>query len=395
MYHILNHLSSRYDVTVAGFSETGDKNLFKKEFPELIGKMHFIKRRTEKYRKLRQLWSLFTPHSYWYSWSKSRKMQRMIKELLVTNSYDFIIDEFASMGHYVYETNAIRILDAHNVEYDNFHRMSKIKGAPIRKRFYEREYQLSHKEEVAVFNRHDAIFVTSRRDGDLIRKDKESAEIFVIPNGVETEYFKNSGKVDEEIFSMVFTGAMKYLPNNEGMLYFLEKIFPLIKDRVPNAKIYIVGSNPPSELKAYESASIIVTGFVEDVRPYVERSSVFVVPLNMGSGTRLKILESFSMKKPVVSTSIGCEGLEVEDGEHLLIRDDPETFADAVIALFKESDLRERLISKSFDLVKYKYDWKVVGGLIDEALEVLTNKHLIVGERKNEKATEKSGYRHR
>src|SRR5699024_877262 len=126
--------------------------------------------------------------------------------------------------------------------------------------------------------------------------------------------FFTASEVTAEPYTMVFTGALSYVPNYDGMIYFLEEIFPIIKKVILQAKIYIVGSRPPKKLKKYQSKSVIVTGFVDDVRPYVDQASVFVVPLKMGSGTRLKVVEALSMKKPVVSTSIGSEGIEVSDG---------------------------------------------------------------------------------
>ncbi|MEX0648463.1 MAG: glycosyltransferase [Balneolaceae bacterium] len=379
IYHILKHLTEYHDVTVGGYSEHGDEKYFRREFPSLENKMHFIKRSHEKYRRLMQLYACFTSHSYWYQWSQSKAFERKLNELLERQNFDFVISEFASMGHFELETDAIRILDAHNVEYDNFRRMSKLNYSPIRRKYYEREFKRSFHEEVAAFKRHDAIFTTSARDGKLIQKDAPKPAHFVIPNGVDTDFFQK-GNTRSEPFTLVFTGSMRYVPNYDGMIYFIEEIFPEIKKEVPEAKIYIVGSGPPNILKKHQSDSVIITGFVDDVRPYIDRASVFVVPLRMGSGTRLKVVEALSMQKPVVSTSIGCEGIDVENEKHLVIRDHPQAFAEAVLELFKAQKLRNRLISNGYELVKNKYDWSVIGESIDEALHQLQKKEE-VGER--------------
>ena len=367
VYHILKHLVANHDVTVAGFCEHGDLEKFKTAFPELKGKMHLMHRWWEKYHRLHQLRSFFTPHSYWYNWPKSKKFEQMVRRLVQEQSFDVIISEFPTMGHFDIPGSAIRILDAHNVEFDNFRRMSMIKGDPLRKIFYTREYNKSYQEEVEAFNRHDAIFVTSQRDGELIKQEAPTPDRYVIPNGVEMSYFLPN-KVTPDPYTMVFTGSMDYLPNNEGIMYFLEEIFPIIKNQVPQAKVYIVGKNPPQVLRDYASDSVIITGFVDDVRPYVDRAQLFVVPLNMGSGTRLKVLEAFSMQKPVVSTSIGCEGLEVDDDIHLLVRDEPAAFAEAVIQLFEDQEHQQRLVTNGYQLVEEKYDWSVVGQAIESAL---------------------------
>ena len=377
VFHILKHLCKYHDVTVSGFCENGDMEQFVKEFPELHGKMHFVHRKKKPFRRLRQLQAYMSDHSYWYNWAKSQELEDTIQSLLDRNSFDIFQVEFASMGHVDYKTDAVRILDAHNVEYDNFRRMSKVKWSTLRKKFYQHEYEKSFREEVEAFKRHDALFVTSERDKSLIAKDVPRKPQFVIPNGVDMNFFSSNG-VEQEPFSIVFTGAMKYIPNTDGMIYFLEEIFPMIKKVIPQAKVYIVGSQPPAKLKAYQSDSVIITGFVDDVRPYIDKASVYVVPLQMGSGTRLKVLEALSMEKPVVSTSIGCEGIDVIDDEHLMIRDNPAEFAQAVIELFENKPKRKRLMNNGYDLMRSKYDWKVVGESIERSFEALTQPALAV-----------------
>lgn len=382
MYHILKHLFEKYDVTVAGFREFGDAELFQSTFPGLQESMHFISRGKVRHRRLLQLYSLFTSHSYWYNWARSDKLEADLNRMLARDSYDIVLAEFASMGHFRLETDAIQILDAHNVEYDNFRRMSRLEWSGIRKKFYLREYRKSYREEVAAFNRHDAIFTTSVRDGNLIKKDAPAVPQFVIPNGVDMSYFHPDGS-DAEPYSMIFTGTMNYVPNYDGMIYFLDRIFPLIKETIPVAKITIVGSNPPPVLTGYESDSVIITGFVDDVRPFVNRAGIYVVPINMGSGTRLKVVEALSMKKPIVSTSIGCEGIDTVDNEHLLIRDKPRAFAEAVIQLMKDRKLGNRLVRSGYELVKQKYDWNVIGHSIDKAFNRLMANREAILDRKN------------
>lgn len=377
VYHILKHLSQNHEVTVGGFCENGDMKLFKEDFPNVKGQF-FVKRKRVEFRRLMQLYSIFSSHSYWYNWGQSSKLESKIRALTDKEDFDIILGEFASMGHFDLETDAIRIMDAHNIEYDNFRRMSTLDWSGIRKMFYTREYKKCYAEEVKAFKRHDAIFATSKRDGAIIKKDAPEIPQFVIPNGVDTNFFSPSG-TEPEPFSMVFTGAMSYVPNHDGMFYFLDEIFPIIQKVIPEAKIYIVGSNPPATLQKYQSNAVTVTGFVDDVRPFVDQASVFVVPLKMGSGTRLKVVEALSMQKPVVSTSIGCEGIEVKDGEHLMIRDEPATFAEAVLRLFKDSKARNNLVKNGYQLVKNKYDWEVIGNSINEAFQELkSNKNLMV-----------------
>lgn len=376
MFYILKHLHRHHEVTVAGFSEEGDLTAFREEFPGLKDNLHFIDRNRNRYRRLLQIYSLFTDHSYWYQWAQSAELEEEVRLLVDKEDFDIILTEFASMGHFDLNTDAIRILDAHNIEYDNFRRMSTLDWSMLRKNFYRREFRKCLKEEVQVFKRHDAIFATSQRDADIIGSHASEVPRFVIPNGVDSSFFSPSGR-ESEPFTLVFTGAMSYVPNFDGIIYFLDEIFPLIKEEMPDTKMYVVGGNPPARLKEYRSDSIVITGFVDDVRPYIDHASVFVVPLKMGSGTRLKVVEALSMQIPVVSTSIGCEGIEVEDGEHLLIRDDSRQFADAVIELFENRKLRDRLVGNGYEVVKQKYDWSVIGQTIEDAFRELSREPAI------------------
>ena len=167
---------------------------------------------------------------------------------------------------------------------------------------------------------------------------------------------------------------MSYVPNYDGMLYFLDSIFPLILQQSPQTKIYIVGSNPPKKLLRRATHNIIITGFVEDVRPYVYRSSVYVVPLRMGGGTRLKVLEAMAMKKPIVTTSIGCEGIEIVNGSSAIIADELQAFADSVVQLQKDSALRQKLITNGYETMRTHYDWNVIGEQVESLYQMFYSK---------------------
>ena len=167
---------------------------------------------------------------------------------------------------------------------------------------------------------------------------------------------------------------MDYVPNQDGVLYFLDEIFPLIKQVLPQSKVYIVGKNPPKAITRRANVDTIVTGFVEDVRPYTWKASVYVVPLRMGSGTRLKILEGLAMKKPIVSTSIGCEGIEVRNGTDLVVADSPAKFAAEVVDLFLNRVRAISLGENGYELVKSRYDWSAVVSKMDDALTSLYKK---------------------
>jgi glycosyltransferase involved in cell wall biosynthesis len=159
---------------------------------------------------------------------------------------------------------------------------------------------------------------------------------------------------------MVMTGLMRYRPNIDAAAFFVNDIFPQILAERPHARVFIVGGDPPEEVTRLASANVIVTGSVPDVRPFVRKAAVVVVPLRMGGGTRLKVLEGLSMKKAMVSTSIGCEGIEVEDEKHLLVANDADAFAGAVLRLLNDSSAGMQLGEEGYALVVRQYRWEMV-----------------------------------
>lgn len=361
IYYLLKSLTSEHEVTILTFGTSEQEKLLKNEFEDLAEEIHVLPQPWSKSKKrLAQCYSLFSKKSYWFYYGYSKEMQKKIDELLLKKNYDVVHSEFPNMAQYQFKDDLIKVIDSHNVEYDNFRRMWEKCRQPIRKWFYKKEYKKVFREEVDVLNQQDLFMATSKEDVKILKKHVGRVSSFVVPNGVDTSFFTPSS-IEPEPWSLVFTGMMGYTPNNDGMLWFLDEIFPLILEKIPQAKVYIVGNKPPEELKGRQSEQVIVTGFVDDVRPYVWKSSVFVVPLRMGSGTRLKVVEALAMKKPVVSTSIGCEGIEVEHGKTVLIQDKPEKFASEVINLLKDKELSNRLTCAGHDLVTSTYDWSLIG----------------------------------
>jgi glycosyltransferase involved in cell wall biosynthesis len=170
---------------------------------------------------------------------------------------------------------------------------------------------------------------------------------------------------------MVFTGSMDWLPNEDAMLYFCDKVLPIIRAEEPAVRLSIVGRAPTpavSKLGEIYRDAARVTGRVDDVRPYIAEAGVYVVPLRIGGGTRLKIFEAMSMAKAVVSTGVGAEGLPVEDGRHVLIADEPNTFARAVVRLLRDVGRRRELEAAARALVVERYDWSSVAGALEESL---------------------------
>lgn len=223
------------------------------------------------------------------------------------------------------------------------------------------QYNKLIKFEKSAFKWSDGATAVSSNDSAFIESLNLNYTTAVIENGVDTDYFH---PIDTEIkkSNMVFTGSMDWRPNQDAAIYFANEIFPLLKKEIPDLTVTFVGRNPPQHLlNLGAQTGIIFTGLVDDVRQYIAESALYIVPLRIGGGSRLKILEAMAMKKPIVSTSIGAEGLEVTNHRDILLADTPEDFCNLCIKVLRNHQLSESTAENGFELVHEKYKWNSIG----------------------------------
>lgn len=219
--------------------------------------------------------------------------------------------------------------------------------------------------------RFDRCTTVSEIDRNLLLKANPRLHVDVIPNAVDIQKYQPLA-VENPSPSLLFIGNMGYPPCVDAALYFCRKIFPIIRNSIREAELWIVGRDPRPEVLQLNGDGVHVTGRVDEVIPYYRQSGVCVVPLRAGGGTRLKILEAMALGRPVVSTTIGCEGLNVIDGVHLLIADDPDQFANKTIRLLSDQELYQRIATNGRKLVEDQYDWdKVAGKLMQVYTEMV------------------------
>jgi len=205
-----------------------------------------------------------------------------------------------------------------------------------------------------------AVIVCSDVDRVALQAIAPEARFVIVENGVDLDYWhplKSQFRIHPP--TIVFVGSMWYKPNSDAAIYFCREVLPLVRNKLPDVRFDIVGADPPIEVLRLqeECPAVNVTGRVPDVRPFVARSAVCVVPLRVGSGTRLKILQAMAMGRPIVSTTLGCEGLAVEDNKDILIADEPTAMADAIISVVCQPDLAEGLGNAARDLAQRRYSW--------------------------------------
>ena len=248
----------------------------------------------------------------------------------------------------------------HNVEHVIWKRLSRVEARPWRRALLEAEWRKMRRAEARACARASLTIAVSEVDRTLLVANAPGAAICSIPTGVDTAFFVPNGS-REAPASLVFIGSMDWYPNEDAILHFIRATLPGIRRQVPEASLTVVGRNPRPQLRAAAArAGVRVTGTVEDVRPYVEKAAVVVVPLRVGGGTRLKIFEALAMGKAVVATKVGAEGLPLVAGTHYVRADTPDAFARAVASLLEDPRRRTALGAAGRRLVEDKFSWPQV-----------------------------------
>jgi glycosyltransferase involved in cell wall biosynthesis len=261
----------------------------------------------------------------------------------------------------------ILIYDAFNAEYDLQRRIAQ-QDLWIVRRLPMAIYSVIQARRLERFERQvcrlsDHVVAVSEADGRLLAALEPGTPVTIVPNAIDATSYETGG---EEIAAiehpaLVFTGKMDYRPNIDAVLWFADSVLPLIQESIPGAHFTVVGQKPHSRLDHLRGRDdVTLTGWVESVQPYVRAADVFVIPMRMGSGTRLKLLEAMAMRRAIVSTRLGAEGVAGEEVDFMLLADDPQAFANAVIGLLNDSERRRSLGAKAAEYVRQNYDWSVI-----------------------------------
>ncbi|MCC7181509.1 MAG: glycosyltransferase [Acidobacteria bacterium] len=291
---------------------------------------------------------------------RSTSFRQRVAEICRSVPLDVIHVDTVALSQFVEPRARIaKVLTHHNVESILMRRRSDVETRWLARRFLRREAAKLEALEYATSAQYDVNVMMSASDAAALSSKVPGIRTAIVPNGVDTDYF--SPAADGETKAVVYAGGLNMFANRDAVMHFLREIWPVLKTEVPGLRFFVVGQDPPKELcdLAKADQQIVVTGYVDDIRPYVRQSAVYVVPLRVGGGTRLKVLDAMAMGKAIVSTSIGCEGLEVTPGEHLLVADTTEAFAKATRALLENPERRQSLGCAARQLVERKYAWPI------------------------------------
>lgn len=251
------------------------------------------------------------------------------------------------------------VLFQHNVEARIWERYVTVPQHPLRRAYFRLQWRRMRRHEARECRRFAHVVAVSALDADLIRSDYAVDSVGFVPTGVDLEYFLSSPHRSRDSRELVFVGSMDWMPNDEGIRWFTAEVFPLVQERVAGVRLVVVGRSPSATLRelASRNGAIEVSGTVADVRPYLERAALSIVPLRVGGGTRLKIYEAMAMGVPVVATTIGAEGLPLRNGEHLAIADTADEQASAICRLLGDPAYAARLAANALRHVQEHCSW--------------------------------------
>jgi sugar transferase (PEP-CTERM/EpsH1 system associated) len=373
-FHILSELSRRHPVTIlTTHGPADDPQGLARHLPscrEVVSMPHTIpKQGSARFAAaLARSWMSRYPVDLWKL--RVPALRREVLRRTAAGEVDLCVADFLAAAPNVPLGGSVPvILFAHNVEHAIWKRLSLVETRPWRRGLLALEWRKMRRYEARACARATATIAVSESDAAQLAAAAPNARVCSIPTGVDTSYFTPKSSAEKPT-ALVFTGSMDWYPNEDAILHFLEAILPAVRREVPGVSLTVVGRSPTPRLRAAGArAGVEVTGRVDDVRPYVAEAAVYVVPLRVGGGTRLKIFEALAMGKAVVSTRVGAEGLPLVAGRHFLEADDPDGFAGAVVSLLKDPARRRVLGHAGRQLVEARYSWLQVAQQFDARCE--------------------------
>jgi polysaccharide biosynthesis protein PslH len=322
--------------------------------------------------KLRVLSKLLSSRPYIVNKYITSEMTQQIKNVTAERQIDVVVCDFLEMAWCVEHLGGIpKVLFEHNVETLIWRRYYEVEKATFKKLYFAYEKRRLERFERDSCARFDQVLTVSDKDGELLRKEFGLRRYVTIPTGVDTGFFHPLGR--ETKHRLVFCGSMDWMPNIDGFWWFYREILQIIRRDIADVSFAVVGRRPAEDIVkvGQDDKSVIITGTVADVRPEVAAGQIYVVPLRVGGGTRIKIYEALAMRKCVVSTTIGAEGLPLTDGVNVVLADGENEFAKKVTELLRDDNKRNRIAEAGFRLVTEKYSWSKAAEKLHEALKAV------------------------
>ena len=371
-YNLLKNLAKKHDITLFSFIRDDAERAFLQKLQPFCKKIQVFKRTKSPWAIRNILLSGFTPYPFLVCIYLSRDAQLALQNEL-NGSYDIIHAETFYVMPNIPETPIPTLLVEQTIEYLGYQTYT-VQKAPVfirpllmidvaKLRFWEHWY----------WKRADLLATMSEEDRRWILRRVPHANIEVVANGIDVSHFRETKPVRPKQPTVLFVGNYKWLPNVDAAEYLIEKIWPFIHKRIPAAELRIVGRDVTERIRTMgeKTPGVRVIGEVEDIRDALSRAHVMLVPIRNGRGTRYKILESMAARLPVVSTSLGIEGIQAKDGVHAFIRDSDKGLSEATVRLLNDRETASRLSQAAFELVTSHYNWEAISADLDRIYQKL------------------------
>lgn len=385
--NLLKAVAGAHDVTLLAFNQKNILRIYDPDLsvslPAALAEMNKICRQVKvvdidcelkRAGKLRlALRSLFSHLPYAVRWLISDAYESALKDMLAQEQYDVIWFDTISLAQYRHRSamnGKLLMLNHHNIESDMmYRRASKERNIFKKIYFYQEAYKLRMYEKNQV-SRFDVNVTCSVLDSQRLEVISPGITTYVIPNGVDTDFFSPDPASVADPYALVFIGGMSWYPNREAMLFFARQVWPLLKQRIPNIHMHVVGEMPPQDILdlSKHDDHYHVHGFVDDVKSLFNKSGIYVCPISDGGGTKLKILDALAMGKPIVAHPVACEGIDVVDGENVLFAETPEEYVRNITRLIEDDGMRDAFSKNSRQLILDRYSYHVIG---NELLKLL------------------------
>ena len=378
IYNRLKYFSKNHLVSLAAFFRPGEE----KHIPSVKPFCHDLKLVPLPAKRpfLKTAWDFFTssiPH-YFLRTHGSQMMAKTIAEMVKKDRYDFVIGEYSVMGQFIHNNPLLppvrRIVSVHECYYLARLKAFRLSSLGLDKLKEAINLKGLKKYEFDMYGHADKVLTLTHQDKKKLLDIFAELDIAVVPHGVDVEDFSFSEHKGREK-SIVFVGNYLHYPNVDAVLYFYQEIWPRIKSEYTGIKFYVVGQGPPPEIQSLsQDDAVIVTGRVDDVRPYLKKGRVFVCPVRLGGGFRGKILEAMAVGTPVVSSSLGAEGVPAVQRENIIVADNPEEFTKGILDLMNDEKLFERIRKQARKLVEEKFAWQKGVEVMEGVLEKMMKK---------------------
>jgi glycosyltransferase involved in cell wall biosynthesis len=324
-------------------------------------------------KRLLQVRSLGSIRSFERLWVTAPALQSALSQILRTTRFDVVNLEFPYMGHYHLrqappgELLPQVVVDSHEIAYDLARQFARTSSSLGRRVYSGANWRKLRREELQTYRDADGVYLCSTADEQRLLGQLPTVRTAVIPNAADVDYFQpRPADPPPDRRTVVYFGLLSTAPNVDGVIHFVQDIWPHIVQAHPEARLKIIGGKPPLSLQTLTGPQVELTGFVPDLRPHLAAAAAVVVPLRLGGGTRLKIVEGMAMGKAIVSTTLGAEGIEATPGEDILIEDHPKAFADAVNRLLDDPQLAVRIGEAARRLAVQRYAWSAAAQTLEQ-----------------------------